>query len=87
MKFMTWVLINSKTLEKYPVYVPLDPFARHIHTFLPFTSIVQKTSCSEVCVGSLGAPLESGVSQSKYCESASITLLIAAAPRLGWTEP
>ncbi len=68
---MTWVLINSKTLKKYPVYVPLDPLARHSHNFLPFISIMQKTCGSKVWVSSLGLPSESGVSQSKNFESAA----------------
>ncbi len=79
---MTWLLIDSITLEKHPVYFHLDPLTRHIHTFLPFTYIMQKTSRSEVWVGSLGVPSESGVSQSKNSESALITPLIDAAPRL-----
>jgi hypothetical protein len=84
---MTWVLIDSIMLEKYPVYFPLDPLTRHIHTFLPFISIMRKTSLSKVWVGSLGVPSKSSVSQSKNFESASMTPLINAAPRLSWTEP
>jgi hypothetical protein len=83
---MTWVLIDSITLEKYPVYFPLDSLARHIHTFLPFTSIMQKTSLSEVWFGSLGVPSKSDVSQSKNFKLGLMTPLINAAPRLSWTE-
>jgi hypothetical protein len=81
------MLINFIMLEKYPVYFPLDPLARHIHTFLPFTSIMHKTSLSKVWVGSHGVLFESGVSQSKNFESASITQLINATLRLSWTDP
>jgi hypothetical protein len=75
-------LIDSTVLEKYPVYFPWDPLAMHIHTFLPSTSIIQKTSLREVLVGSLGVPSKSGVSQRVKNKSALMTLLIDAASRL-----
>jgi hypothetical protein len=79
MKFLTWLLIGSTTLKKYPVYFPFDPFARHIHTFLLFTFIMRKTSLSDVWVATLGDPSAPGVSRSENMESASITPLIDAA--------
>ncbi len=43
---------------------------------------MRKTSHSEVWVGSLGVPSESGMSQSKNSKSVLITPLIDAAPML-----
>ncbi len=82
-----WLLIGSTMLEKYPVYFPFDPFARHIHTFLLFTSIMQKTSLSDIWVATFGDPSTPGVSQSENLESTLITPLIDATPRLSWTDP